>query len=1360
MKKKFKRATAGLMAVWMAVFSAGAVYGDEPENPVDSVQAAFYVSPDGDDDNPGTEALPFATLQKAQASVRDAKDVMTGDIVVYMRGGSYVLSAPLVLDEEDSGTSGHRVIFAAYENEKPVIEGGRDLTGWTLYDAEKNIYAAPAADLQTRQLYINGIRAIRARMEAPLTHAVKTAAGYTSDDLWLADLDRPDDVESVFKAAWTSPRISVTGITYQGGKAAIALNSALWSAVKDRSHLEQWYLENAYAFIDQAGEWYLDDQSETIYYKPRPGENMATARVTAPVLENLVNIEGSSVDTLAGNIRFEGIGFAYTTWMQPTSEGGWNDEQNNYKVNTYEMPEAAVNVQYAHDIWFERCDFSKMGGTGINLLKGVQNQRIEGNRFFDISGSAVNAGQTTKTNAAVYNPSDERQILKNNDIVNNYIHDIGVEYKGATAVTAAFPMDIDISHNEIFNIPYSGISFFGSVYAPVTTTKIVRVEDNFIHDLMDDGIFDGGAIYAFGVTGGTAANPNLISGNYIKNQMNRYATIYMDQSSDFWRIENNVVDLREVPIWDDIYDTYWAFANINTHDIRLDDNYSTTGAFWNKSSSDSIIKTDDHIYPDGNWPTAAEAIIANAGLEPAYQDIALGTIENLKVPEAVNLSSANAQTFQIVPQAEAGRGTTVDISAAQLFFTSSDPSVATVDANGTVTAIHAGKSDIVLHVFWNGSLVRKIVPVFVDDELNEIEAYYALENVKHILPASMTFVPGTVRQWVARGVTGYGQIISGEEMTFESSDPSVATVVYGLLTTYAPGTADITISASLNGITVSKEIGVNVVDYSDEDSLDVPAYSINKLIRDPGGWYSKLSSGTITQGTNTLEVNTPGNGYALYQKKTFGDELLSMNLKINATDGWPSIVLRGQKLDKDFTAADNSLYLICFKSDIIELHRFSGGQRTVFFGEIAGYDSLGAASYPNAAIPFHETHFVQAGAVNESGGVRIILNVDGQNVFTYLDTSPDRITEDGYFGLYARSGSMTLGETDLNLPGEDEWPIPDAPEGSLSGVDSAISNRNVTLTGAVVPNSALTLREAEITYDPSVFEFKAISSLAPGVTISTTEAVYGTVNLVFSGTGTSLGGYTEKKLFAATFKAKTVATSSVIELSAIRLTDRNEDEVETAPSAKTMTVSAPVTGGIYETFDDYEVGNMSSASGYVVSPTNLGYFTIQESPTRADKSMHLYKTSTTDTSPSTVTKIYSSAGLAGKVRVSYQVMKKSGVASPQSFVNLRDNSGKVIATVILDDTLHIKLASDNTVINSGQLLSDTWYQVILDLNFDTHHVSVQIKELSGANRTWSLASQSMQNTASANFSRMEYVLWNTRTGDYFYNDLAAEPVSP
>ncbi|WP_168122463.1 right-handed parallel beta-helix repeat-containing protein [Paenibacillus sp. HB172176] len=1358
MKRRSKSFTAALLAacltVWLMNIPAGAVFGDELDPMESGIQTAYYVSPDGDDDNPGTEALPFATLQKAQLTVRSVNDEMTGDIVVYLRGGSYTLDSAWQLDEADSGTEGYSVIYRAYEDEKPVIEGGRDISGWTLYDAVNDIYAASAEDLETRQLYVNGNRAVRARMEGGLTNGVKNASGYESDDAWLAGLDKPSDVEAVFKAAWTSPRIRVQSIGELSGKAEITLNPALWPSVMNRSHLEQWYLENAYEFLDQPGEWYLDDTAETIYYKPRPGENMATATVTASVLENLLGIDGGSLDTPANHIRFEGIGFAYSTWMQPTDEEGWIDEQNNYKIGTLELPQAAVQLQYAQHITFERCDFSRLGGTGLNMLEGVQDTLVEGNRFYDISGSAINAGITSKKTAEVYNPTDTRKILKNNDILNNYIHDVAVEYKSATAVTVAFPMDIDISHNEIFNIPYSGISFFGSVYAPVTTTVNAKVQDNFIHHLMGDGIFDGGAIYAFGVTGGTEPSPNLISGNYIKDQLNRYATIYMDQSSNYWKIEQNVVELKDIPIWDDIYETYWAFTNINTNHIVLNDNYSTTASFWNKSSVDSIVKTNDHIYPNAAWPTEAQAIIANAGLQEAYQDIAEGNIEILDVPASLNLTSED--TYALSIQAETGHGASIDLSSAQTYYASRDAAVATVNSSGLITAVDSGHTQVVLYIYFHNRLLQKTIEVYVDDELDDIEVYYALENVKHVMPESMTFVPGSSRQLVARGITRNGQIIGGGDVSVTSSNPSVTSVVYGLMTTLASGTADLTFTTSLNGVAVSKEIEINVVDFSDEDSLTFPAYSLNKAIRDPRNWYSRLASGTITPGEGQLDINTPGSGYAMYEDQTFGDELLSMNMKINATGGWPSIVLRSQKADKDFTASDNSLYMICFKANIIELHRFSGGDRTVFFGEIAGFDSLGAASYPNTSIPFHETHFVQAGAVTEAGGVRIILNVDGENVFTYLDASAERITEDGYFGLYARSGSITLSETDLDLPGEDEWPIPEAPSASLDGTDRAITDENVTLTGSVIPNSALTLEHAEFTYDPDTFELEAVSSLADGMSIAVTEAVYGTVQLEFTGTGTELSGYDAIRLFAATFKAKTAAASSDIELTGISLTDRDELEVVTAPAEKSILVSALAAGGLYESFDAYADGMIGGTSGYIVTPSDLGYFTIQESPTEADKSLHLYKTSTTDAATSTLSKIYSAAGIAGQVSVSYQVKKESGIESPQSFVNLRDTTGKVIATIIVDSTLRFTLDSSYTLVDSAHMLEDMWYGVTLHLDFDNHTVSAEVRELEGENRVWTLEEQAMQNELAANFSRAEYVLWKTRTGAYSYNNLLVE----
>ena len=54
------------------------------------IQAEFFVSPSGDDKNPGTYEKPFATLQAARDAVRDINDNMTGDIYVLWTAESII----------------------------------------------------------------------------------------------------------------------------------------------------------------------------------------------------------------------------------------------------------------------------------------------------------------------------------------------------------------------------------------------------------------------------------------------------------------------------------------------------------------------------------------------------------------------------------------------------------------------------------------------------------------------------------------------------------------------------------------------------------------------------------------------------------------------------------------------------------------------------------------------------------------------------------------------------------------------------------------------------------------------------------------------------------------------------------------------------------------------------------------------------------------------------------------------------------------------------------------------------------------------------------------------------------------------
>ena len=128
-----------------------------------ATQATYYVSPSGDDANIGILAAPFRTMTKARDIVQTVNKNMIGDIIVYLRGGMYAIDSTISIGTSCSGTNGYTVKFINYPGETPVISGGQAITGWTVSDAAKNIYQANGVSLNFRQLYVNGVKAVRAR---------------------------------------------------------------------------------------------------------------------------------------------------------------------------------------------------------------------------------------------------------------------------------------------------------------------------------------------------------------------------------------------------------------------------------------------------------------------------------------------------------------------------------------------------------------------------------------------------------------------------------------------------------------------------------------------------------------------------------------------------------------------------------------------------------------------------------------------------------------------------------------------------------------------------------------------------------------------------------------------------------------------------------------------------------------------------------------------------------------------------------------------------------------------------------------------------------------------------------------------
>ena len=101
----------------------------------------LYVSTEGNDSWSGRLAAPnsqksdgpVATLERARNIVRELKGQgrLEAPVTVNVRGGKYYLSQPFLLESADSGVPGKEIRYMAFQGEKPVISGGRKISGWS-----------------------------------------------------------------------------------------------------------------------------------------------------------------------------------------------------------------------------------------------------------------------------------------------------------------------------------------------------------------------------------------------------------------------------------------------------------------------------------------------------------------------------------------------------------------------------------------------------------------------------------------------------------------------------------------------------------------------------------------------------------------------------------------------------------------------------------------------------------------------------------------------------------------------------------------------------------------------------------------------------------------------------------------------------------------------------------------------------------------------------------------------------------------------------------------------------------------------------------------------------------------------------
>jgi hypothetical protein len=563
------------LAVWLlpAILSlpcgAFAADGGAPDAPANT-QATFYVSPQGSDCNPGSLAAPFRTLARARDVVRTVNSAMNGDIVVYLRGGTYPVSTTVSFGATDSGTNGFYVKYLNYPGETPLLTGGQPIGGWTVSGSANNIWQTTGVTSRFRQLYVNGSKAIRARTPNlgtggaanfnRITGADQTVPNVQVASSQVSNWNNLTKVEMHLMINWGDATLRLASYSTTGTTASLKFQSPEADILSQRpfpilaSVKQAYYFENAFEFVDAPGEWYLDETTNTLYYEPRPGEDMATATVVVPMLETLVSVIGTSADTSpAHHIWFQGLAFAHSTYLRPSSFGFLDGQAGQYNVSATAQnqqyvgrPAAGVLVANANNIWFERNIFTQMAATGLDFNYGTHDDTIVGNVFTDIGGAGVSVGkfvqdETTEFHIA-YNPSNASEICTNDTIKDNYITNVTTEIQGACGIACGYPRSIDIEHNEVSDVNYTGISVGFGWTATANAMSGNRINYNDVNNIVKI-LADGGGIYTLSNQGsGSQMEYNYIH-DFQKSQWADYGDhgLYLDEQTSGYTVSHNVL---------------------------------------------------------------------------------------------------------------------------------------------------------------------------------------------------------------------------------------------------------------------------------------------------------------------------------------------------------------------------------------------------------------------------------------------------------------------------------------------------------------------------------------------------------------------------------------------------------------------------------------------------------------------------------------------------------------------------------------------------------------------------------------------------------------------------------------------------
>ena len=509
----------------------------------------ILVSPKGDDNNIGTEDSPLRSFSAAKEMVKKLKDADCGTITVWFKGGTYPVTDEVLFNSDDTTN----VIYRSVPGEKVIFSAAKEFSTWqeTVVNGVR-AFVCDAGGESFNSAYKDGKRLINSVYPKKGTLNVSSVSdedAFYPEEMYFslhgafyadtADISGISDFSDSYVRVlhyWCDEILPVSNVNSADGRIEVKKPSSMRISKDDR-----YYFENVFEALSEPGEWYLDDESDKLYYIPADGETVDNTTLNVGVNDKFMTIDGCN------NIEFRGLDFCNSGWN--IVSGGFYqekiDDSNNPLKNNIEYyansPQAAIDavaaieVQRSTGINFIDCRFNNIGSTAV--LFGVQTSdcKAVSCQFDDIGANAVAIiGEN--------NVTDESRQTKSITVSDCDISNYGKVYNNAIGVLLIHAKDCEISHNEIRDGFYTGISvgWVWGYYDNVTDN--IQIKNNLIYNIGQGWLSDMGGIYTLGIQENTVISGNVIHdvGCYEGDSGYGGWGIYLDEGSSYITVENNI----------------------------------------------------------------------------------------------------------------------------------------------------------------------------------------------------------------------------------------------------------------------------------------------------------------------------------------------------------------------------------------------------------------------------------------------------------------------------------------------------------------------------------------------------------------------------------------------------------------------------------------------------------------------------------------------------------------------------------------------------------------------------------------------------------------------------------------------------